>query len=1074
MNLCNLAQSLSKNTNPTLVIVDNAVNAEKLYRSINTLNRNNDCRVILLPDRETRAYEKVFVRDQISAQRFKALHDISKQKYTIIITTIASTTYRLPPKEYIAITQTKFSVGQNISLYDVTKSLSTNGFNRCDLLEKDGEYTIRGNLLEFNSQENQYRIEWFDDTIENIWQYSKNDKKYHIIAEPISILPQHEMLLNQSQRETLAKYWLEQDKEAATYPEFKYLNNNLPIEGVEDLIPIVFNPCATIFDFLPKTTEVWAPSNTASIMDNLVEEIHENFNTLSLRSGIIPPPPPSELFDIWHTRVTYNEYTFNNTNTIIFKHKNHEKRLMELNTNDKQTIITCINPDRRRKLIELCDHLEIDTIIIESPNEITQHKQKIALLIGDFCWSYEFKNFLILPEYALFQQQQTEKKKTKQIYESIQLNPKDYVVHEDYGIGQYIGLVVINEQEFMQVMYKNQANIFISIDQFHLLSKYHVQENITLDELGSKNWKKTTKKAKELTYDYAAEILKVNAKRQILKGIPLACPSEYNTFKNEFLYTETPDQITAIEQTILDLSKSTPMDRLICGDVGFGKTEIAIRAAFITAFNQRQVLFIAPTTLLASQHYHNIQERFKNWPFKVRLLTAQTKSKKLLKEISSGQVDIIITTHVVLRTALDYKALSLIIIDEEHRFGVKDKDFIKRAHPNIHCLSMSATPIPRSLNFALSSLRDISLISTPPKQRTDIITKVIQHNDESIMDAINRELQRGGQIYLVHNDVETIQKVCAFWQSKSNIIVADYIHGKMSQSEQDQKMFAFSEHKINLLVATTIIESGIDIPNANTLIVLRADKFGLAQLHQLRGRVGRSNRQAYAYFFTPDPVFLKKNALSRLNAINTLSSLGSGYQLAVHDLEIRGTGSILGDSQSGMIKGVGYDLYLSMLKQACEDLELVDKSDSIPIEYQTYFPLMIPPDYLPDTNKRLSIYQAIAKANNETLEEIESYLGTQYGAPPYITTSLIKLKKLVNSLHAIGCISINIKKEFTLLSCKPKNEKIHLKLIDIIKNNSNLIPINETELKFNYLTNEPITPHMLIDYINFNLLKAVE
>ena len=1043
-----------------MVLVDNQITAINLKKSIEALFPHDGYRSItLIPDRGSLPYAKSFTKENISAERFQTLFQLTQETPDIIITTIASASYMIPPKSYVTLSQTSLSVDQETSLTELSQLLVNNGFKKNTVITDNGTFSVKGSLLEFKIQQKLFRVEWFDDLIENIWLYHEQDDKFKPHVEAVPILPQHEILLSKEQRELLKAYWKNEDPNAPKYPEYKYLDSGLPIEGVEDLAPIIFEKTSTIFDFIPKDTLIYTPDNTDSILNKFNRKVTENYNNLQKREGIIPSPSPDLLIHSWFKKSKFKIYE-SDFESFSFKATHYENKLKNLNEHTTPVVITCINQERLDRFKALTERCEVSFQIIDNVDAIKESTHRINLLIGDFSWAYQYKAFLILPEYILYKKENPPKVE-KKLFEKIHLLPEDYVVHEDYGIGQYLGLVTVNDQEFMQVLYKKQAKIFIAVDQFHLLSKYHIQESVVLDELGSKNWTKTTKKARELTYDYAAEILKVNAKRHILKTAQIPIPDEYETFKNRFPYTETPDQEKAIIDTLNDLSKDMPMDRLICGDVGFGKTEIAIRASFAAALNQKQVLFIAPTTLLASQHHLNIKERFKDWPIEVRLLTSQTKNKKILDEIAQGKVDVIITTHVVLRTALQYKDLALIIIDEEHRFGVKDKEFIKKAHPNIHYLSMSATPIPRSLNFALSSLRDISLISTPPRQRTDIITQVMKHDDSEILEAIERELQRGGQVYMVHNDVATIQKVCTFWQEKSNYIVSDYIHGKMTQLEQDEKMFAFSQHKVNLLVATTIIESGIDIPNANTMIVLRADKFGLAQLHQLRGRVGRSDRQAYTYFITPDPMFLKKNALSRLNAINALSSLGSGYQLAVHDLEIRGTGSILGEQQSGMVKGVGYELYLSMLKQACNELNLTEESVTNPIEYQTYFSLIIPQDYVSDTNQRLSIYQSIAKADDEALDDIESHLAIHYGLPPYSTISLLRMRKLANSLQNMGCTEFNIKKEYTLLTFKDLSEPNHLRLCQLLQQNKNIIMTSDHSIK--YTVEHSLNPHAMMN-----------
>lgn len=1062
MNLCQLAHTVASTHQPQLIVVKDTVTARLLERAIATFNPKQN--ILLIPDRERAPYEHVFVDDRISYQRYQTLYQCTQITDAIFITTLQSALDYVPSRSTIELAYTTFSPGQALSLTDLTQKLETIGIRRVSDLQHDGEYQLRGNLMEIKANGHQYRIEWFDDNIDTLWIMDEKTNDYKLYKDAIKLLPQRELVLNQAQRDDLCNYWLSQNEEAKDYPTFKFLASGLPIEGLEDLLPLLYPTQNSLLDFLPSNIAIWLPKAHDEMTVERLNDAQKRYALIKHKQNIIPPLSPTQIINDWRHEKTYHTFTESeidlgfNCDALVNRIHHLQK------TFNRSVVITCQNEARLTQFKAKCSRDELETTIINDLNDAND-KNQVYLLIGDCYWPHEYDQYFIIADYVLFKKTPKNTEKKINAFAELSLQPKEYVVHENHGIGQYLGLVSINDQEFMEIIYKNAAKIFLSVDQFHLISRYHVQESVVIDEINSTHWQKTCRKAKAMTYDYAAEILKVSAKRELLTGDAIPCPNEYSTFKAEFPYTETEDQASAIKATIHDLAQPVPMDRLICGDVGFGKTEIAIRAAFITAMNQKQVLFLAPTTLLASQHYANFKARFAQWPVTISLLTSQTKSKQLINQIAEGSVDIIITTHVVLKTALQYKDLALIIIDEEHRFGVKDKEFIKKFHPNIHYLSMSATPIPRSLNMALSSLRSISLIASPPVQRTQVITEVLRHNDEIIKAAIERELYRGGQVFMIHNDVASIEKVVDYWRQQSPHIIADYIHGQMTQFEQDEKMHAFAEHHVNVLVATTIIESGIDIPNANTMIVLRADKFGLAQLHQLRGRVGRSHRQAYCYFMTPDPKLLKKNALSRLNAIGALSSLGAGYQLAVHDLEIRGTGSILGEQQSGMIKGVGYELYLSMLKQACQTLSATEEATP-PIQIQTFYPQLIPADYIKDTNQRLSLYQAIAKADTETLNQIEEDMSIHHGALPFQTECLLQTRHLANALQAIGCTKFSVNKQEAIGVFEPNNEGQHSHLLQLFQANPNISMGAQQQMVIRYPEDiQTLQPNRLNDYL---------
>jgi transcription-repair coupling factor (superfamily II helicase) len=603
-----------------------------------------------------------------------------------------------------------------------------------------------------------------------------------------------------------------------------------------------------------------------------------------------------------------------------------------------------------------------------------------------------------------------------------ELNVGSPVVHQDHGVGRYLGLQTLdlggNVAEYLTLEYAKGDKLYVPVSSLHLISRYTgaASENAPLHKLGTDQWERIKKKAAQQAHDVAAELLDIFARREASKGYGFKMQAdEYATFANSFAFEETPDQQTAIESVLDDMERKRPMDRVVCGDVGFGKTEVSMRAAFAAANDGKQVVLLVPTTLLAKQHYENYRDRFADWPFKIELLS-RFRSKKeqdgVLAGLKDGKVDIVIGTHKLLNESIKFKNLGLVIVDEEHRFGVRQKEKLKAMCANVDLLTLTATPIPRTLNMSLAGLRDLSIISTPPAHRLAVKTFVNQWDDALIKEACTRELKRGGQIYFLHNDVESIERISRQLEELIPEAKVEFAHGQMRERELEAVMSDFYHRRFNILVCTTIVESGIDIPTANTIIINRADKLGLAQLHQLRGRVGRSHHRAYAYLLVPNKKVITADAQKRLEAIESLENLGAGFMLATHDLEIRGAGELLGDEQSGQIHEVGFSMYNDLLERAVKSLKEGKQPElDRPLDHGAEIDLqtaaLIPDDYLPDVHARLTLYKRIANCQDtDELRELQVEIIDRFGLMPDPLKMLITVTELKLQANPLGILKI--------------------------------------------------------------------
>ena len=687
---------------------------------------------------------------------------------------------------------------------------------------------------------------------------------------------------------------------------------------------------------------------------------------------------------------------------------------------------------RRETLLDLLAPLKLKPKQIKTLNEL---KEPISLLISALDQGFVIENaeetsgenLAIICETDLLgervhQPKSADKRKTVNpdtlIRNLAELKIGQAVVHLENGVGRYAGLTVLDaggvKAEYVVLEYANEAKLYVPVASLHLISRYigGADETAPLHKLGSEAWAKSRQKAAEKIRDVAAELLDVYAKRESQKGVAFEYNrEEYLRFSQTFPFEETEDQRLAINAVISDMCQPKAMDRLVCGDVGFGKTEVAIRATFLAVMNHKQVAILVPTTLLAQQHFDNFKDRFANYPINIEVLSrfkTAKEQKEILQKVSEGKIDVLVGTHKLLQEDVQFHDLGLLVIDEEHRFGVRQKEKIKQLRANIDILTLTATPIPRTLNMALNGMRDLSIIASPPARRLTIKTFVRQSDDLIIREAILREILRGGQVYYLHNDVATIENCAsklAELVPEARIIIG---HGQMRERELERVMSDFYHQRFNILVCSTIIETGIDVPTANTIIIERADKFGLAQLHQLRGRVGRSHQQAYAYLLTPHPKMMTKDAQQRLEALSSIDNLGAGFVLATHDLEIRGAGELLGSEQSGQIESIGFSLYMDLLENAVKALQegrepSLDEITQNQTEIELRIPALLPEDYVPDVNMRLSFYKRIASAENvEALKELKVELTDRFGLLPEATKNLFQITQIRHLAKTLG------------------------------------------------------------------------
>tara|TARA_R110002072_G_scaffold303087_1_gene493097 strand:- start:25726 stop:29208 length:3483 start_codon:yes stop_codon:yes gene_type:complete len=1018
--------------------------------------------ILTFPDWETLPYDTFSPHEDIISQRLKTLSSLPFTKTGILVLPVSTLLHRVAPKTFLQRHSLTLELGQKFDINTYRLQLESVGYRHVDTVYEHGEFTVRGAIFDLYpmGSELPVRIELFDDEIDSLRSFDPENQRSKNKLKKLEILPANEFPWDQASRLKFRNTWLEKFPNAAVNsPLIRNIKDAIKPHGIEYYTPLFFDETATLFDYLPGETLVVTPTELTNTISHIWGDIQTRYE--DRRHDIQRPIlSPAELF---LPAEAFFQYLKGYPRVSILSEKCDPSSgrinlpfdlLNELSIDDRasdptsklktaidafngKSLIIAESNGRQEVISDLFKKYHLETSRITRLTEIdssegNEDTKQSYLMVGRISHGFvdRLTNLQVISETELFGKriiQKRRRKKSNDIAENVVKNLTELslgapVVHIDHGVGRYRGLETINVgdqvDEFLMLEYANEAKLYVPVSSLHLISRYSgTDESLApLHRLGTEKWSVAKQKALEKIRDTAAELLEVYAKREARTGFKHDKPGEaYRAFCAQFPFEETQDQLSAIEAVQHDLTRTQPMDRLVCGDVGFGKTEVAMRAAFIATYSGKQVAVLVPTTLLAQQHYASFQDRFAGTAIKVEVLSRFNSGKEqteALKNIAEGKADIIIGTHKLIQGDVRFKDLGLLIIDEEHRFGVQQKEKIKALRADIDILNLTATPIPRTLNMAMGGIRDLSIIATPPAKRLSVKTFVREREDALIKESLLRELLRGGQVYYLFNDVKNIQKEAEFLQKlvpEARVTVA---HGQMRERELESAMSDFYHQRYNVLVCTTIIETGIDIPNANTIMIDRADKFGLAQLHQLRGRVGRSHHQAYAYLMTPSSKKITGDADKRLEAIVASQDLGAGFLLATHDLEIRGAGELLGEEQSGQIQNIGFTLYMELLEQAVQSLKegkVLDLNSNFHgTEINLRIPALIPDDYLPDVHMRLVLYKRIANAKKTLeLKDIQVEMIDRFGMLPDQVKNLFRQTELKLVADKIGIAKID-------------------------------------------------------------------
>ncbi|MEJ6649012.1 MAG: transcription-repair coupling factor [Burkholderiales bacterium] len=1031
-----IANTATTRKSPLAVICQKASEANRLVEEIRFFNK--DLRVHLFPDWETLPFDTFSPHQDLISQRLETLYQIDTKNIDVLVVPVVTALYYLPPREFLNSYVFFLKIKDTLDLDDFREKLQRASYSPVSQVLAPGEYAIKGGIIDVFPMGSvlPYRIDLFDTEIDSIRTFDVDTQRSIYKVNEIRLLPAKEFPTDDAARTKFrTKYREIVEGDPSKSLIYREISKGSNPPGIEYYLPLFFDEISPLLDYLDND---W----TLILEGNLESEIREFWNDADSRYRLLrgeverPLLDPARLFlreaeffteikKFSRLKISTSQEPDNYFESLPDLSIN--RRLQDPLTNlkhfltehNKSVVLIADSPGRRETLKTLFhDHSISTEDIDEWKNELPRNKSLfISVGLLDHGFILKDSSLAIITESELYPQQTRVRSKRDRktssenlVRDLSEIRKDDPIVHLQHGIGRYKELIMLDlgegDTEFLTIEYADGDILYVPVSQLEMISRYSggPPETAPIHRLGSDKWDKAKKKAAKQIRDTAAELLNIYAQRASKQGLARRLDKTgYASFCEDFPFTVTIDQHHAIEDTIADLQSDKPMDRLICGDVGFGKTEVALRAAYVAVADNAQVAVLVPTTLLAEQHFQTFSDRFANLPVEIRELSRFRSRKEVIETIDglkTGKVDIVIGTHKLLSKEIQFDDLGLVIVDEEHRFGVRHKEALKSLRADTDILTLTATPIPRTLAMSMEGLRDFSVITTPPEKRLSIKTFVMSFNRGMIREAALRELKRGGQIYYLHNEVDTIEREL----EKLNEILPEasirIAHGQMHERDLEFVMRDFYQGRFNILLCTTIIETGIDIPTANTIIINRAEKFGLAQLHQLRGRVGRSHHQAYAYLMTTDGVKLKGPAKKRLEAIQLMEDLGSGFFLAMHDLEIRGAGEVLGDSQSGDLQEIGFQLYVDMLDRAVQSLKL-GKEPNIDIqipqgtEIVLHTPTLLTNNYCPDVHERLIIYKRLANASTQTqLEKIEEELIDRFGLLPPETKALLASHKL--------------------------------------------------------------------------------
>jgi transcription-repair coupling factor (superfamily II helicase) len=1081
-----ISRLICANQRPVLIITPDTNAATRLEYELQFFHQNTP--IIPFPDWETLPYDQFSPHQDIISARLSALKQIPSMAQGAIITPISTLMHRLMPHEFLTGHLFLFRTGDKLNIDITRQQLEKAGYRCVNQVREHGEFAVRGAILDLfpMGYDLPFRFDLFDDEIDSIRTFSPDTQRSLEKIETISLLPAKEFPLDEETIELFRQHWRSQfSGNPLNCPVYQDISEGICPPGIEYYLPFFFEKTTTLFDYLPKNSLVITIEDVHPKAEEFWQEIQARYDQRAhdITRPILTPQqiftPVPELFNTiqqyTHIKMlsspisdSHNQTSFATRPPVILSidHK-ASKPLIELEkflSDYEGRVLFCAETTGRREvLLQLFNTIHLHPKSYPTWEAFLADDAKIGMTVAPLDEGLNLTNppIVVIAETQLFGKRVMQRRRRKESTQDIDAIIKDLtelqigspIVHIDHGVGRYLGLQTLDvgEQltEFLCLEYSGGDKLYVPVASLHLISRYSgtEPENAPLHRLGTEQWQKAKRKAAEEMEDVAAELLDIYAHREAQVGF--ACKEldgQYAAFAASFPFEETPDQQQAIDHVLKDMQSEKPMDRLVCGDVGFGKTEVAMRAAFMAVQNNKQAAILVPTTLLAQQHYQNFQDRFADWPVQVEVMSRFRTGKehqKIIERLAEGKVDIIVGTHKLLQEDIQFKSLGLVVIDEEHRFGVKQKERLKAIRNTVDILTLTATPIPRTLNMAFAGIRDLSLIATPPARRLSIKTFIHEYQASIIQEAILREILRGGQVYFLHNEVATIERMARELESLIPEARIGVAHGQMHERALEQVMSDFYHRRFNVLVSSTIIESGIDIPSANTIIINRADKFGLAQLHQLRGRVGRSHHQAYAYLLIPSRKTLTPDAVKRLDAISSLEDLGIGFTLATHDLEIRGAGELLGKNQSGNMQEIGFTLYMELLSRAVASL----KSGKKPVlenltpergaDIELYIPALIPADYLGDVHLRLQCYKRIAsaKTSNE-LDNIQVEMIDRFGLLPDATKNLFAIGLLKQHAEKLGIKKIEANEKGGKIEFKDKPNIDPMTIIKLIQTQS--------------------------------------
>ncbi|MCE3606378.1 transcription-repair coupling factor [Massilia sp. P8910] len=1082
------------------VIVANASDGQRLLDEIPWF-ADGKLACHLLPDWETLPYDAFSPHQDLVSERLATLHEIQNGQCDVLIVPATTALVRLAPPSFLAAYTFFFKQGEKLDETRLKAQLTLAGYTHNSQVMSPGEYSVRGGLIDLFPMGSAlpYRLDLFGDEIESIRTFDADTQRSIFPVKEVRLLPGREFPMDEVARTTFRSRWRERfEGDPSRSVVYKDVSSGIASAGIEYYLPLFFEQTATLFDYLPEKASLALVGDIDGAIKRFWLDTESRYRFLKADRDR-PILAPDELFlsdeNFFTLAKSYGRWVLTKDadlqaselsapipNIAVNRRiddplTNLRAYLLQNQHHDSRVMICAESNGRRETLQQYFNEYNLALVPVEGFAGFVQSDARLALGVAPLQAGFELSeagtgNLIFITETELYAGSGRRAGKKKQegvtqvesmVRDLSELKIGDPVVHINHGIGRYMGLTSMDlgegETEFLHLEYAKDTKLYVPVSQLHVISRYSgaSPEDAPLHSLGSGQWEKAKRKAAEQVRDTAAELLNLYARRALRQGHSFEYSAhDYQNFADSFGFEETPDQAEAINNVIKDMTAGKPMDRLVCGDVGFGKTEVALRAAFIAVMGGKQVAILAPTTLLAEQHAQTFADRFADWPVRIAELSRFRTGKEInnaIKGMADGTLDIVIGTHKLLSPDVKFTRLGLVIIDEEHRFGVRQKEALKALRAEVDVLTLTATPIPRTLGMALEGLRDFSIIATAPQKRLAIKTFVRSEDGSIIREACLRELKRGGQIYFLHNEVETIQNRMAMLTELLPEARIGVAHGQMHERDLEKVMRDFVAQRYNILLCTTIIETGIDVPTANTIIMHRADKFGLAQLHQLRGRVGRSHHQAYAYLLVTDVSSLTKQAQRRLDAIQQMEELGSGFFLAMHDLEIRGAGEVLGENQSGEMLEIGFQLYSDMLNEAVRSLKAGKEPDlAAPLatttEINLHVPALLPADFCGDVHERLSIYKRLANcAAQEKIDDMQEELIDRFGKLPDPVKALIETHRLRIAAKTVGIIKIDAHGEAASLQFMVNPPIDSMRIITLIQKNRHIKLAGQDKLK---------------------------